>query len=159
MLFKKSRHSSVHWWTEIAGWPQNEKILLSLLQSYIQSGLRVIKCLFPTVLNEHSSNQQMCIWIAVFQNLVNYLDYLNEAHLSPVLPSSGRLGHMKRESVYVSGSESDTFWCSERRVGGDLSQGLSVYQEEETTLIMFMNAVSVVSWTWGASLNINLHRS
>ncbi len=65
VLFEKSWHSSVHRWTEIAGWPQNEKILLSLLQSYIQSGLRVIQCLFPTVLNGHSSNQQMCIWIAV----------------------------------------------------------------------------------------------
>ncbi len=94
----------------------------------------------------------------LFQNLVNYLDNLTVAHLSPVLACSGRLGHMKRESLYVSGSQSDTFRCSERREGGDLPQGLSVYQEEETTLIMFMNVVSVVSWTWGASLNINLHR-
>lgn len=74
-------------------------------------------------------------------------DYLNVAHLSPVLPCSGRLGHMESESLYVSGTQSDTFRCSERRVGGDLSQGLSVYQEEEMELIMFMNAVSVVSWT------------
>ena len=42
-------------------------------------------------------------------------------------------------------------------MGGDLSQGLSVYQEEETALIMFMNAVSVVTRTRGASLNINPH--
>lgn len=60
---EKSRYSSVHWWTEIAVWPQNEKILLSLLQSYIQSGMRVIRRLLPTVLNGHSSNQQTSRWL------------------------------------------------------------------------------------------------
>lgn len=65
---EKSRYSSVHWWTEIAGWPQNEKIFYSLLQSYIQSAMRVIQRLFPTVLNGHSSNQQMCISMAVWKS-------------------------------------------------------------------------------------------
>lgn len=78
---------------------------------------------------------------------MNCLPRLNVAHVSPVLPCSRCLGHMKSKSFYVSGTQSDTFRCSERRVGGDLSQGLSVYQEEETALIMFMNAVSVVTRT------------